>query len=471
MTQRTRNVLGAVAALLLAACGFATAYVARAVPVGTAYFAKVLCSAVFVSGRPAEDVLAVDLAIDNPIVDFLEVDVDGERRQVSASFRGYFENTAVHRDGLGCTLAIGVTPDELRSRTLDGPRPAPRPWPGDEEDQEDQETEGDEDGAGIDMQRLRRAVDGAFEEPDPDRPRRTRAVVVVHDGELVAESYAPGFDAGTALAGWSMTKSVTNALVGILVAQGRLDVHTPAPVPEWQGADDPRGAVTLDQLLRMSSGLDFDETYGDPGADVQQMLFRRPSAAAFAAAMPLRAAPDGEWSYSSGTSNIVSRIVRQTVEAAGEDYWSFPRRALFGPLGMTSATFEPDASGTFVGSSFCFATARDWARFGLLYLRDGVWDGERILPPGWVGYSTTPTPLSNGRYGAHLWLNAEPSGSGSERRWPSLPADLFMMSGYEGQWVYVVPSKQAVVVRLGMTQDRDAWDGPAFLTEVLAALP
>jgi CubicO group peptidase (beta-lactamase class C family) len=462
MTRRTRKVLAAGAAALLVGCGFATAYVARAVPVGTAYFAKVLCSAVFVSGRPAADVLAVDLALDNPIVDLLDVDVDTDRRQVHASMHGLFESTAVDRDGLGCTLAIEVTPEQLQSRTLEGPAPGPpRPW----RESEDGET------SEIDRERLLRAVDGAFDEPDPERPRRTRAVVVVHDGELVAERYAPGFDAAMPLTGWSMTKSVTNALVGILVGQGRLDLHAPAPVPEWQGADDPRAAVTLDQLLRMASGLDFDETYGDPGADVQQMLFRRPSAAAFAAAMPLRSPPGSEWYYSSGTSNVVSRIVRDTVEAAGEDYWSFPRRALFGPLGMTSATLEPDASGTFVGSSFCFATPRDWARLGLLYLRDGVHDGERILPAGWVEYSTTPTPGSNGRYGAHFWLNAEPDAPGSERRWPGLPADLFLMSGYEGQWVFVAPSKQAVVVRLGMTQDRGAWDPAPFLEEVLAALP
>ncbi|MEE8523376.1 MAG: serine hydrolase, partial [Thermoanaerobaculia bacterium] len=436
MTQRTRSILGIAAVLLLVASVFAATYISRAVPVGTAYFAKVLCSEVFVSGRPPEDVLAIDLALDNPIVQGIEVDVDTERQRVSASLRGFFASTAVHREGLGCSLAIEVTPEELSSQTLAGtaPRP-PRPWPEDDEDAVEPAA------PEIDVERLRQAVDGAFFEPDPDRPRRTRAIVVVHDGELVAERYAPGFDAEMPLTGWSMTKSVTNALVGILVEQGRLDVQAPAPVPEWQDDEDPRAAVTLDQLLWMSSGLDFDETYGDPGADVQQMLFRRPSAAAFAAAMPLRTPPGSEWSYSSGTSNIVSRIVRKTVEAAGEDYWTFPRRALFEPLGMTSATLEPDASGTFVGSSFCFATARDWARFGLLYLGDGVWEGERILPPGWVEYSTTPTPRSNGRYGAHFWLNAD--ADGSERRWPGLPADLYMMSGFEGQWVYVVPSKQA----------------------------
>ncbi len=460
--HRIRSGLTIAAVLLPVASFFAAVYIARAVPVGTAYFAKVMCSAAFVSGRSPEDILAVDLALDNPLVHGLEVDVDRESQQVTATFKGSFANIAVHRPGLGCTLAVRMSPEELRSQSLAGYQPAsPQPWPGGNTSAAEPST--------IDSERLRQAVDAAFDEPDPDRLRRTRAIVVVHDGELVAERYAQGFNADTALTGWSMTKSVTNALIGILVGQGRLDVQAPAPVPEWQDEDDPHAAITLDQLLRMSSGLDFDETYGDPGADVQQMLFRQPSAAAFAAAMPLRSEPDSEWYYSSGTSNIVSQIVRHTVEAAGEDYWTFPRRALFEPLGMTSATLEPDASGTFVGSSYCFATARDWARFGLLYLRDGVWDGERILPEGWVEYSTTPTPRSNGRYGAHFWLNAEPDEG--QRRWPGLPADLFMASGFEGQWVYVVPSKQTVVVRLGMTKKRGAWDGASFLAEVLAALP
>jgi hypothetical protein len=179
-----------------------------------------------------------------------------------------------------------------------------------------------------------------------------------------------------------MTKSVTNALVGILVGQGKLSVDEPAPVPEWSGPDDPRGAITLDQMLRMSSGLEFGEIYEDPRSDVCLMLFSVRDAAAYAADKPLETGPGGKWYYSSGTTNIISRIVRDSVGGTQADYFAFPRRALFDRIGMRSAIIEPDPSGTFVGSSYMYATARDWARFGLLYLQDGVWEGERILPEG-----------------------------------------------------------------------------------------
>lgn len=446
-----------IAAFALAAGVYAARYLSQNVPVGTAYFAKILCSGVFVSGRENDDVLAVDLALDHPMTGHLDVDVDNAQRTVTVSLKGLFTRRAVFRDGLGCTLALDVSPEGLDGQVKSEP-PSPRPadpWLEDEPSAE-----------------LAAALDRAFDEPDPERPRRTRAVAVVHDGRLVAERYAPGFGRDMPLTGWSMTKSLTNTLVGLLVEQGRLDLHAPAPVPEWRADDDPRGAVTLDQLLRMSSGLEFEETYSDPLADVQLMLFRRPSAAAFAAAKPLVAEPDSRWSYSSGTSNIVSRIVRRAVEEAGEDYLTFPRRALFDRLGMRHAVIEPDASGTFVGSSFSYATARGWARLGQLYLQDGVWNGQRLLPEGWVAYSTTTTPQApRGRYGAHFWLNAGDDENGSNRPSPELPPDAYFMSGFEGQSVTVVPSRRAVVVRLGMSKSPTSWDRGAFVADVLAALP
>ncbi len=446
-----------IAAFALAAGGYSAHYLSQNVPAGTAYFAKILCSSVFVSGRDPDDVLAVDLALDHPLTGNLDVDVDHGQRTVGVSFKGLFERRAVFRDGLGCTLALDVSAEELHAQvSVESPSRQPaEPWPDNPPDAA-----------------MTAALDRAFGEPDPERPRRTRAVAVVHDGRLVAERYAPGFGRDMPLTGWSMTKSLTNTLVGLLVEQGRLDLHAPAPVPEWQGSGDPRGGVTLDQLLRMSSGLEFEETYFDPLADVQLMLFRRPSAAGFAAAKPLAAAPDSRWSYSSGTSNIVSRVVRGAVEEAGEDYFTFPRRALFDRLGMRHAVIEPDASGTFVGSSFSHATARGWARLGQLYLQDGVWDGERLLPEGWVAYSTSPTPRApRGRYGAHFWLNAGDDESGGNRPFPELPPDAYFMSGFEGQSVTMVPSRRAVIVRLGMSKSPTSWDRGAFVADVLAALP
>ena len=267
------------------------------------------------------------------------------------------------------------------------------------------------------------------------------------------------------------SKSVTSALVGVLVKAGKLELHGPAPVVEWQKPGDPRQAITLDMLLRMSSGLAFNEGYGDPFADVLHMLYRSEDFGGYAAQCDLAHTPDSHWSYSSGTSNLVSRIVREAVGGTQADYFNFPRTVLFGPLGMGSAVMEPDASGTFVGSSYTYATARDWARFGLLYLKDGVWQGERILPEGWVKYSATPTPTApKGNYGAHWWLNAGTSAEPESRPMPTLPADLYFASGHEGQFVIVVPSRDVVIVRMGLTTV-GKFPLEEFVRRVLDAVP
>jgi CubicO group peptidase (beta-lactamase class C family) len=264
-----------------------------------------------------------------------------------------------------------------------------------------------------------------------------------------------------------MTKSVVNALVGVLVKQGKVSLSDSVPIPEWKRASDPRRRITLEQLLHMTSGLQFDEDYGNPLSDVTTMLFGVPDAAAYAAAKPLEAEPGARWSYSSGTTNIIAYAIRQIV--GDSDYLEFPRRALFDRLSMTSAVMETDASGTFVGSSFMYATARDWARFGLLYLHDGVWLGERILPEGWVAFTRAPAPATLDRqYGAHFWLRIPEEyrcGNGSRR----LPADAFHANGYEGQFVTVIPSRELVLVRLGLTRYPCAWDHQVFVDLVLRA--
>lgn len=304
--------------------------------------------------------------------------------------------------------------------------------------------------AEVDRQKLNAAVDNTFTETIPKKIRGTRAVVVVYKGRIIAERYAPGISKDTPLIGWSMTKSITNALVGILVNQGKLSIKDPATVPEWKGPKDPRAAITLDQLLRMSSGLDFVEVYTDLLSDTPFMLFGMPDTAGFTAAKPLEVEPDTRWRYISGSTNLVCRIMRDAVSGSLAHYFAFPRRALFDKIGMRSAVIEPDAVGTFVGSSFSYASARDWARFGLLYLQDGIWAGERILPEGWVKYTTTPTPKApKGEYGAYWWLNAgNPMGS-ANRRFPKLPTDIYWASGYEGQNVIVIPSSNLVLVHLG----------------------
>ena len=448
-------------------------YLNRAVPVGVGYVAKYLCSSTFVSQRDPALVFEEDVRPVNPLARVITWTVDRGDRSATASFFGRVEAKAVYRDGCGCTLVTGAREETVRGqdfyRTDHAYVPVKhdpnRPWP---------EGEGgpiDPASLGVDAARLEQALDAAFAEPGPERPRKTRAVVVVYDGHLIAERYAPGFSPSTPLLGWSMAKSITNALVGILVGEGALDIHKPAPVPEWQEPDDPRRAITLDQLLRMSSGLAFEERY-EPLYDAVDMLYGSPDFAAFAAGKPLEAEPDAQWSYSSGTANIVARIVRRAAQERHDRYYDFLRRELFDRIGMSSALIEADPSGTFVGSSYGIATPRDWARFGLLYLQDGVWQGERILPEGWVVYSTTPTARApRGEYGALFWLNAGAPGNPQDRPWPNAPRDAFAAQGYQEQKVIVIPSRKAVLVRFGATSQRDTWDTDRFIADVLEALP
>jgi CubicO group peptidase (beta-lactamase class C family) len=435
--------------------------------VGAGFAAKVACSLVHVSGFDArhvvDDYVVHEVA---PLGPALRVDVTPAGAEARV-LGGLFSARAVHRPGLGCTLVASGSTWPLAGpprgvaaerRALD---PA-APWPA--------------GGAPPDAPpppAVAAAIERAFAEPGPPARRQTKAVVVVQDGRLVAERYAPGVGPDTPLLSWSMAKSVTMALVGALVREGRLDPAAPAPVPEWQAPGDPRGAITLDMLLRQSSGLAFDETYG-PTNDVSRMLFTRPDTGAFAAAMPLAFPPDTHWSYSSGTSNLVARLVRDHFGGDLERMVRYANESLFDPAGMTSAFFEPDASGTFVGSSYAFMTARDWARFGELFRRDGVWEGRRLLPEGWARYAATPTPAApHGEYGAHWWLNAGPPGAPAERPWPAIPPEVFAARGHSGQWVAIVPSARLVVVRLGLTvPDEEPLDGTEQLVaDLLAALP
>lgn len=269
----------------------------------------------------------------------------------------------------------------------------------------------------------------------------THALAIVQGGKLIFERYGEGYGPDATYPSWSKAKSITQALVGMLALDGKLDIHAPAKVPEWTAPGDPRAAITLDQLLRMSSGLKFVEDYV-PGSvsDVIEMLFQsgKEDVAHYAASLPLEHAPDTFWSYASGTSNIVSRIAG---EAAG-DLKAFMTERLFRPLGMTTPQPKFDAAGTFIGSSFCYASARDFARFGLLYLRDGVWEGRRLLPEGWVDYTRTATFQQEGveelKYGSHWWLGIAGEHS-------------FSANGYDGQFTVLEPELDLILVRHGAT--------------------
>jgi CubicO group peptidase (beta-lactamase class C family) len=315
---------------------------------------------------------------------------------------------------------------------------------------------------------IQRIVDRAFEEPNPRRLKRTHAVLVVHDGDVIGERYSRGVGADTPLPGWSVAKSVLNALVGVLVADGRLALDQRELLPHWR-APDPRAAICLEDLLRMRSGLRFSEAYGNPWSDVLHMLFNCRDAAAYAASRPLDALPGRVWAYASGTSNILSAIVRRTVGDA--DYPEWPRRALFEPLGMPSAILEPDEAGTFICSSYMLATTRDWARYGQLWLDGGRTPERALLPPEWITFSTTPTAESpGGRYGAHWWLKLNPEIGGNDSSAASIAADAFFAIGHEGQTLTIIPSRRLVVVRLGASIYIDAWNHAQFIAELQEAL-
>ena len=332
----------------------------------------------------------------------------------------------------------------------------PEPWP---------VGEGEARAAGFDARELEALVAEAVAD------RRTRAVVVAWRGQLVAERYADGFDRRTRLPGWSMAKTLTNAMVGLLVADGRLDVDAPAPVAEWHASpDDPRAVITLAQLMQMRAGLADEEVYG-PFGEGSDMLFVDASCAERGIAKPLAHEPGRVFAYSSASANIVARIVGEQYPSPGAMLADVDAR-LFEPLGMRDPVLELDPSGTFVGSSFALMRAVDWARLGQLYLDDGVHQGARVLPEGWVELTRAPSPAAKrGEYGALVQTNVGREGAPGDRRLPDVPVDAFEMVGHQGQSVLIVPSRDAVIVRLGLDPADAPWDTNAFAASVLAALP
>lgn len=327
--------------------------------------------------------------------------------------------------------------------------------------------------AAVDRRALAAAVSALFAATGRGGLADTRALLVVHRGSIVFERYSEEFGRDSRFQSWSMAKSLTNALVGILVRDGKLDIDAPAPVAAWRSPGDPRGAITLRHMLHMSSGLANEDEGTRPDGFVARTLFgdRVHDMAAFNADVPLAHEPGTHWAYSTGTSILIASIAGQAIGSTREAIRAYMRRELFDPLGMKSAMPEFDEAGSFVGGAHFHATARDYARFGLLYLRDGVFDGRRILPAGWVDFSRTPAPAANnGNYAGHFWLSLPPGPD----QFPSLtdaPDGTFSANGNEGQFIAIVPSHDLVVVRLGALH-RTSWASLSdHLEEVLHAFP
>jgi CubicO group peptidase (beta-lactamase class C family) len=397
----------------------------------TGFVSHIVCSGTFISGLDSARVQADTLKTLRGIEragSALRFEVDSAQRSVKSTLFGLFESRAEYHEGFGC---IRLRPDErapawLAAGAAQQASAAKIAVP--------PETE-------ILEPRFRAAIDQAFAETNPSSLRRTTAIVVLHEGRIVAERYAPGYRVDTPLLGWSVSKSVTSAFIGILVRERRLAIDKPAPVARWRDPDDPRHAITVNHLLRMASGLDLEETNReyDP---VSRMLFAESDMADFAERATLKDRPGTRWQYTTGNTMILARIIRDAVGGTAGDVLAFAQRELFGPLGMRNVTIEFDVTGTPVGGSLVYASARDWARFGMLYLEDGVVGGRRVLPEGWVRYSSSRTLDSP--YAAGFWVGND----AYRARW-KLPADAFYAAGFHGQRVMIIPSQRLVVARFG----------------------
>lgn len=415
----------------------------RALRTATGYVAHNVCSKMFVSGLDPQAVFSETIARDSlrRLRPLLSYHLDRAAKTVDVSVAGLFGSRAASHEGFGCVMLFGSEqPYLLRSdvEALKTPKTPPLLA----------EIAGPAVVEPTDPA-LRAALDHAFEEPEAPPFRRTKAIVVVRDGSVIAERYAKGVGIDTQLLGFSMTKSVINALIGIMTQQGLVSPSIPAPIPEWRAASDPRHVIEIEHLLRMTTGLALDETNSgfDPS---NQMLYLHSDMAGFAAKAPLIAPPGTRWAYSSSTTQLLARIIRDAV-GGPEQTLAFAWRELFNPLGMREVTLEFDGVGTLQGSMYMLASARDWARFGLLYLNDGMLGGKRILHEDWVDFSAAATLDTN--YGAGFWTNRSEHQHAKGLVRLGIPRDAFFASGDQGQRVVIIPSQHMVVVRLGDATD------------------
>jgi CubicO group peptidase (beta-lactamase class C family) len=434
------------------------------VELGVAGYAKVMCSAVFVSGRDPEEAMHSSGYFMMPAAELPRVStpiVDRDAGTVSMRYGDEIERTAVYTGDQGCVLlpageaAPHFEPVEVRTNL---PPAASTPWPmGDAPDEAPFPTD-------VDRTLVEQAVEVAFSDPTAF----TAAFLVLHRGRVIAERYMPGIGPDTQLESWSMGKSLTATLIGRLMNDGAFSLDDAAPIPEWQaGPDDPRAEIRISDLLRMSSGLHFiaprDPDYG-PASGYPDHMFVYTGAVDvfdFAVNRPQQFPPNTEGRYRNSDPLALGYIVRRTVEERGEEYLTYPQRALFDKIGIRRQVLEVDPYGNFQLTGYDYGTARNWARIALLYLRDGVWDGERLLPEGFVDFVSTPAPAwSEPVYGGLFWIN----GTGAM----PIPETAYYASGGGGQRTIIIPSHDLAVVRLG--HFRGSGPGMNTLNEALALL-
>ncbi|MFV5684853.1 serine hydrolase domain-containing protein [Flavobacterium sp. GB2R13] len=414
------------------------------------FSAKSIASGHFIDNRSQQMIEKGDNDID--MIDLAKNKIDDTGKFAVASVYGLRERKAIYREGLGATLInddFDVTkPYSVPKRTtLNNDLPFPY---GNIEPK-------DTVFNNVDYTKLNAAVANAFDKKGIV-DKRTRSLLVIYKDKIIAEKYDTGFDKNSKILGWSMTKSITSAIFGILQKQGKYDIYKPAPVAEWQ--NDERKMITTSDLLHMNSGLEWEEKY-DKICDATQMLFQSEDMSRVQREKSAEFKPNSHWNYSSGTTNLLSGILRKQFKTH-QEYLDFWYSALIDKIGMNSMIVETDMAGNYVGSSYGWATTRDWSKFGLLYLHKGNWNGEQILDESWVKYTTTPTNTSNGRYGGHFWLNA----SG---HFPDVPRDMYYCSGFQGQMVAIIPSLDLVIVRMGLTEEPE-FDFNGMLKEIVGSL-
>ena len=413
----------------------------------TGFAAKNTCSCAFISERSAETIAAEDNGFDP--VSLANSEINSEEKSATSKVFGLKKRKAVYKEGIGCTLLPeeterverkAILPKRKRSNSM-----LAFPY--------GNGAAKDSVFPGVDNKGMENALDFAFA-PENE----TRAVVILYKGHLLTERYSKGISKETKLAGWSMTKSITNAVLGVLHKQGIISLEQDHLFEEWK--NDERAKITIGDLLHMNSGLEWDEDY-EKISDVTKMLFLADNMGEVQLNKPLVGVPGESWNYSSGTTNLLSNFIGQQFKTH-QEYLDFWYDAVIDRIGMNSMTIETDLEGNYVGSSYAWATARDWSKFGLLFLNKGNWNGEQILEESWVKYSATPTNGADGTYGAHFWLNAGGV-------YPDVPKDLFSANGFQGQYVFVIPSRDLVVVRLGL-KEAPEFDVNKFLSEVTNAI-
>lgn len=410
-------------------------------PIINGYAAKNVCSCVFIAGRDLKDIQENELNFS--FLKYTSNKIDTLHKTVTASFFGLRPKTAYYNPTLGCALIN----DAKNTSSFINYQFAPERSKFQPFTFAKKETE-----------KLKAVGDSHFIEDEKGISKNTTALLIIHRDTIKYERYDKGFHSESRLLGWSMAKSITSTLVGILANKGIIHKEDKINEPKWN--NDKRKEITWNNLLQMTTGLEWEENYGSISS-VTQMLYDSDDVYASAINCPLEFIPGTHFEYSSGTTNILSGQIKKLFSTS-EEYWRFPYEELFYPIGAKSMLLEADPKGTFIGSSYAWATAKDWAKYGRLYLNNGKWNGKQLLTKEWIAYTTSPVQSSKGKYGAQFWLS-------TPTEFPDVPQDMYFADGFQGQRIFIIPSKDLLVIRFGLSS-KGTPDFNRLLKEIIQTL-